>query len=65
MPVSQPTTIEEDWPQYLEFETRFAGFTKHVSWLVFRVFSRPAGTLAPDYVYELKDSVRGTLRHGS
>lgn len=30
MPVSQPTTIEENWPQYLEFETRFVRFTKYV-----------------------------------
>lgn len=26
----QPTTIEEDWPQYLEFEKRFLRFTKYV-----------------------------------
>ena len=30
MPTLQPTTIEEDWPQYLEFETRFLRFTKYV-----------------------------------
>jgi len=29
MPILRPTTIEEDWPQYLEFETRFLRFTKH------------------------------------
>jgi len=30
MPNQQSTTIEEDWPQYLEFETRFLRFTKDV-----------------------------------
>lgn len=29
MPILQPTTIEEDWPQYLEFEARLLRFTRY------------------------------------